>query len=89
VYSHQESIASLEISSSVYDLFLRHSSVDFTRYCGYFTSAKNSGWVRSLLALVVFEEFYLAEAFLGLFARFVRAAEISSLLLGKPLCTRL
>jgi hypothetical protein len=82
VYSHQGSIASLEISSSVYDLFLRHSSVDFTHYCGYFTRAKNSRRVRSLLALVVFEEFHLAQALLGLFARLVRAAQIFALLLG-------
>jgi hypothetical protein len=33
--SHQGSIASLEISSSVYELFLQRSSVDFTCFCGY------------------------------------------------------
>jgi hypothetical protein len=45
--SHQGSIASLEISSSVYELFLQRSSVDFTRDCGYSGRAINAGWVGS------------------------------------------
>src|ERR1700684_2787824 len=43
--------------------------------------ANNSGWVGALLAFVVLEEFHLAQALFGFFARLVRATEIFALLL--------
>jgi hypothetical protein len=43
--------------------------------------ANNSGWVGALLAFVVLEEFHLAQALFGFFARLVRATEIFAFLL--------
>jgi hypothetical protein len=59
VYSHQESIANLEISSSIYDLFFLHTSVDFTCFCGYSRPQGIEAGFDRLLAFVVLEEFHL------------------------------
>jgi hypothetical protein len=86
---HQESIATFQVSSSIYDLFFQRSSVDFTVFCG-----KPAGREYRLASrspnghlLIVFEELNLAKALLCFFARLVWAAEILATFFGNHLVT--